>query len=534
MDIPELAADGRNWQTYGGWVLEAVAEDGLKGYLDGSEERPMYPEVLHSVGDGSAPHTGEERDSVRAWQAADAVWQQRAAEAHYLIICGIPDSILMLCMHLEDPHDVFSYLENRYGRIPRPAGWKAAGEAIQPRVAQPEQCVTSETAQMTGESENRPDDPPSGHLDALACPSDWTEVTNGCQVPETEAEGMQLAEDGLPPADVVGTAEEMPSDQHPRQTWQEASDWHGQPVGVRATVGGDEPKSIDLVMASGCTSSVLGALSAESSECWVSEAASGQNTPASGTEALEQVGTKGPCVEDLGTKLGDHLEERDSRCAWLESHGTPVIPWNLPGMVSQPEEVEGRDGNATSSSTICSCRGEKTLLASSGSQHSGYRVLVEWLNGLPAPPEPPPNYTKYLPRLYKVSHRRGRVKMRAEAVSDTSTRWEGYRVRVGTMQPLQLVWMSVGSHKTSVGQTRIVRVLYSKVSGARSTETRASRGHWHGNQTHASAGAKQPLRRVSKRLKPPWNATSRYWWQGVPPRSTPVSTILPNGRAAVS
>ncbi|KAI5986679.1 hypothetical protein EDD15DRAFT_2200053 [Pisolithus albus] len=531
MDIPELAADGRNWQTYGGWVLEAVAEDGLKGYLDGSGERPLYPEVLHSVGDERAPHTGKERDSVRAWQAADTVWQQRAAEAHYLIICGIPDSILMLCMHLEDPHDVFSYLENRYGRIPRPAGWKAAGEAIQPRVAQPEQCVTSETAQMTGESENRPDDPLSGHLDALACPSDWTEVTNGCQVPETEVEGMQLAEDGLPPADVVGTAEEMQSDQHPRQTWQEASDWHGQPVGVGATVGGDKPKSIDLVMASGCTSSVLGALSAESSECWVSEAASGQNTPASGTEALEQVGTKGPCAEYLGSELGDDLEERDGSCARLESHGTLVIPWNLPGMASQPEEVMGWNGNATSSSTICSCGGEKTLLASSGGQHSGYQILEEWLNGLPALPEPPLIYSEHPPRPYKVSHRRGRVKMRAEVVRDTSTRWDMYRVQAVAMWPLRLKSKSLGSYKMSARGTWIVWVHYCEVGGAGIVETR---GHWHGSQTHASASTLQPLRRVSKRLKPPWNATSRYWWQGVPRRSTPVSTNLPYGRAAVS
>ncbi|KIK15040.1 hypothetical protein PISMIDRAFT_115892 [Pisolithus microcarpus 441] len=87
MDIPKLTADGRNWQTYGGWVLEAVAEDSLKGYLDG----------------------------VRACQATDTVWQQQAAEAHYLIICSIPDSILMLCMHLEDPRDVFSYPKNRCG-----------------------------------------------------------------------------------------------------------------------------------------------------------------------------------------------------------------------------------------------------------------------------------------------------------------------------------------------------------------------------------------------------------------------------------
>lgn len=37
MDLPKLTEHGCNWQTYGGWVLQALSEDSLMGYLDGSE-----------------------------------------------------------------------------------------------------------------------------------------------------------------------------------------------------------------------------------------------------------------------------------------------------------------------------------------------------------------------------------------------------------------------------------------------------------------------------------------------------------------
>ncbi|KAI6103227.1 hypothetical protein EV401DRAFT_2079628 [Pisolithus croceorrhizus] len=112
---PELAADGCNWHTYGSWVLKALSEDDLMGYLDGSETRPTNPRLLQGDGDGWTPQTDEEREAVAVWRTADNAWQQQAAMAHYLIISGIPDSILMLIMHLETPHETFAYLENRYG-----------------------------------------------------------------------------------------------------------------------------------------------------------------------------------------------------------------------------------------------------------------------------------------------------------------------------------------------------------------------------------------------------------------------------------
>ncbi|KAI6100946.1 hypothetical protein EV401DRAFT_2215090 [Pisolithus croceorrhizus] len=128
---PELTADGCNWHTYGSWVLKALSEDDLTGYLDGSETRPTNPRLLQGDGDDWTPQTDKEREAVAVWRTADNAWQQRAAMAHYLIISGIPDSILMLIMHLETPHETFAYLENRYGRIPRPEIQMVVDEAVQ-------------------------------------------------------------------------------------------------------------------------------------------------------------------------------------------------------------------------------------------------------------------------------------------------------------------------------------------------------------------------------------------------------------------
>ncbi|KIK15433.1 hypothetical protein PISMIDRAFT_115190 [Pisolithus microcarpus 441] len=63
------------------------------------------------------------------WRTADDVWQQWVAMAHYLIISGIPDSVLMLIMHLETPHETFTYLKSHYSRIWRPKCSKVVDEA---------------------------------------------------------------------------------------------------------------------------------------------------------------------------------------------------------------------------------------------------------------------------------------------------------------------------------------------------------------------------------------------------------------------
>ncbi|KAI6137445.1 hypothetical protein EDD17DRAFT_1517350 [Pisolithus thermaeus] len=187
---PELAADGCNWHTYGSWVLKALSEDDLTGYLDGSETRPTNPRLLQGNGDGWTPRTNEEREAVAVWRTTDDAWQQRAAMAHYLVISGIPDSILMLVMHLETPHETFAYLENRYGRIPRPEIQKVVDEAVQQHDMPYEQCEAEN-------GDNEPVNSHGGEEDSLDIQSNSAETTDGHARPEVEVVDVQQAGDDL-------------------------------------------------------------------------------------------------------------------------------------------------------------------------------------------------------------------------------------------------------------------------------------------------------------------------------------------------
>ncbi|KAI6020601.1 hypothetical protein EDC04DRAFT_2607398 [Pisolithus marmoratus] len=59
-DLPELADNGHNWPTYGSWVLHAIADEGLMGFLVGSETRPIHLAQLRGLGEDWAPQTNEE------------------------------------------------------------------------------------------------------------------------------------------------------------------------------------------------------------------------------------------------------------------------------------------------------------------------------------------------------------------------------------------------------------------------------------------------------------------------------------------
>ncbi|KAI6118314.1 hypothetical protein F5141DRAFT_1290342 [Pisolithus sp. B1] len=211
MDLPELAEDGCNWQTYGSWVLKAISEDGLMGHLDGSETRPTTPKLLQEYGAGWTPRTNEERDVITAWKTADNMWHQRAAMAHQFIIYGLPDSILMLCMHLDTPCEAFAYLECRYGPIPRPESIKVADEAMPQCDMQSEQYATEEGAQGTYNSDNEPIYSPGGE-DSLDIPNDCAETKSRYLTPETEVIDAQHVEPYLLEVEVGDTGGMWPDE----------------------------------------------------------------------------------------------------------------------------------------------------------------------------------------------------------------------------------------------------------------------------------------------------------------------------------
>ncbi|KAI6016749.1 hypothetical protein EDC04DRAFT_521168 [Pisolithus marmoratus] len=125
-DLPELADNGHNWPTYGSWVLHAIADEGLMGLLVGSETRPVHPAQLRGLGEDWAPQTDEERDEVAAWRTADESWQRQNATVNLLITYGISDYIFSFILLLKTPLEKFTFLEKRFGLIPRPDSWLAA------------------------------------------------------------------------------------------------------------------------------------------------------------------------------------------------------------------------------------------------------------------------------------------------------------------------------------------------------------------------------------------------------------------------
>ncbi|KAI6103162.1 hypothetical protein EDD16DRAFT_1494097, partial [Pisolithus croceorrhizus] len=89
--LPELAHNGHNWTTYASLVLCAISDEGLMGFLVGSERRPTHPAELIGRGEGWTPQTDDEREEVAAWRAADQSWTQRNAMVNYTIVNSIPD-----------------------------------------------------------------------------------------------------------------------------------------------------------------------------------------------------------------------------------------------------------------------------------------------------------------------------------------------------------------------------------------------------------------------------------------------------------
>ncbi|KAI6103213.1 hypothetical protein EDD16DRAFT_1715418 [Pisolithus croceorrhizus] len=117
--------------------------------------------------------------------------------AHQFIIYGLPDSILMLCMHLDTPHEAFAYLEYCYGQIPRPEIQKTVDEAVQQHDMPSEQYMTGESAQSTCNSDNEPGNLPGGHEDPVDSLNDCAETKSGFLTPKTKVTDVRHVEPHL-------------------------------------------------------------------------------------------------------------------------------------------------------------------------------------------------------------------------------------------------------------------------------------------------------------------------------------------------
>ncbi|KAI6145324.1 hypothetical protein EDD17DRAFT_1791245 [Pisolithus thermaeus] len=183
--LPELAHNGHNWTTYASLVLCAISDEGLMGFLVGSERRPTHPAELIGRGEGWTPQTDDERAEVAAWRAANQLWTQRNAMVNYTIVSGIPDTIFGFMLHLKSPLEKWDYLEKRFGSIPRPESWLVAEEVER----RSDSNVAAETGQDTHNSDESRDLPGSQN-EPTDSPNDHAETESEYLTLETEVIDM--------------------------------------------------------------------------------------------------------------------------------------------------------------------------------------------------------------------------------------------------------------------------------------------------------------------------------------------------------
>ncbi|KAI5987281.1 hypothetical protein EDD15DRAFT_2372438 [Pisolithus albus] len=593
--LPELADNGQNWMNYGNSVLCAINDEGLMGFLVGSERRPTHPAELEGRGEGWTPRTDEERDEVTVWRTADQSWTQRNATVNYMIICGIPDTIFTFMLHLKSPLEKWDYLENRFGRIPRPESWLAAGRAMQQSDLLPEESAAGETAQSTCDSHDEPDTLPGEEGGSSDSSNDCTEIETGYLTPESEVVDARQVEDNLPEVE-VGDAGGMRLDECTNAL--EAPDEGCQCASDKVEESQDlpepsskalEPKGDAAGLSSGHPIENRPLPSIKDAQCiWTnSETIVDIPDPPSTHAELPNPQVESPTLrsesEETGSTLGEPTEEPEGSSQLREtelpgphrdctSEGRFRIyegryTWDTP-----PDEVWGMGVHMPARVGMGDSRDVEPIttkleITPVSAKTAGMR------NALPRPPEPPPNDPTRTSSTFSDPRRRGRLKTRAENVSDAPTRRSACRARAVFVRPLLpllapsnrsidptrgLLTTNIGCREVrharrveTRGNTyRTARILMQlplplstplKWSGdpaggswmisVRRNDVRSTRKVETRGDTHQTAGIPMPLLQLllnpSKRF---WNIANTYWRQGVPPGSIRDDAKRPTNR----
>ncbi|KAI5985338.1 hypothetical protein EDD15DRAFT_2374189 [Pisolithus albus] len=588
--LPELADNGQNWMNYGNSVLCAINDEGLMGFLVGSERRPTHPAELEGRGEGWTPQTDKERDEVAVWRTADQSWTQRNATVNYMIICGIPDTIFTFMLHLKSPLEKWYYLENRFGRISRPESWLAAEEAMRQSNLPFERDTAGESSQEVGERNDEPKISPGSHEDPVDSLNDCTETESGYLTPETEVAERKNMEPNPPVVEVGGADLEL-SDEHANMV--EAPDEGSWCASDEVEESQDLPGlSSKALEPAGDTTRPPGSRSIESGPLPSFE--EDQSTRTHSDEPILDIpdppGThielsvprvKSPTLQNdpevTGSTLGDPSKEseRSSQLRETErpdphrdhtSEGKFRIyegryTWDTP-----PDEVWGMGVHPPARVDMGDSRDVEPITTKLEIRPvSAKRARMR--NALPRTPEPPPNAPTRTPMTIRDPRRRGRLKTRAENVSNTHARRNACRARVVFVQPLLpllapsnrsldptggLLTTNTGcrevrharrdetrggAYRTArvltrlflpfstpskrlrypTGGLRMVNVRCNEVSSAREVQTR---GYPYLDKHTKACVAIQPSRAPRKRLKPPWGVLRPYRRQGVPPEHT--------------
>ncbi|KAI6095591.1 hypothetical protein F5141DRAFT_1221692 [Pisolithus sp. B1] len=110
---------------------------------------------------------------------------------NYTIVSGIPDTIFGCMLHLKSPLKKWSYLEDYFGRIPRPDSWLAAEQAMQQRDTPSEQEIARGTGQEACDSNSKLKTLPGSQNEPVDSPSDCAKTEAGRAKPEPKVVDAQ-------------------------------------------------------------------------------------------------------------------------------------------------------------------------------------------------------------------------------------------------------------------------------------------------------------------------------------------------------
>ncbi|KAI6095121.1 hypothetical protein EV401DRAFT_2158779 [Pisolithus croceorrhizus] len=179
-------------------------------------------------------------------------------------------------------------------------------------------------------------------------------------------------------------------------------------------------------------------------------------------------------------------------------------------LLSKGDNGGRRHGDATRSGYADSCRVKESPLTDSGGQHSKYEE--KRLQRSPAPPAPSPNSILDMPTLFTDLRRRGRLKLKAENVSNAHTRQNAYLTQTALKWPLPLLPTHSNRSLDATRGSWMTKVRCNETRRAQQVETRGRTHHTAGIYMQLPQGLSNP----SKRLQ---NITNTYWREGVPPGS---------------
>jgi hypothetical protein len=104
VQVQDLAVDGSNWTTYREDLIYVATLEGVVGQFDGTDAPPVA--------------------GTKAYQA----WSRRNSQAKLLIVCTLPDDLLIDFHIIQTAQEIFTRLECSFSKSTN----AIATEAIQP------------------------------------------------------------------------------------------------------------------------------------------------------------------------------------------------------------------------------------------------------------------------------------------------------------------------------------------------------------------------------------------------------------------